>query len=123
MDTGDDIPEDKLLDMPEQALLEGLSGLWAIRSGLQYQRQVDELNRELAGDEARRREQREYEQFFRDISERQDRLLQRMEEEQARIEERRREIDSNALPARRPPRLCRGRKIQGRGGQGAHRHR
>ena len=33
MDTDDDIPEDKLLEMPEQALPDGLSRLWAIRSG------------------------------------------------------------------------------------------
>jgi hypothetical protein len=120
MDTDDsDIPEDKLLEMPEQALPGGLSREWAIRSGLLYQRQVDELNRELAGDapprmifpwtdpreirkieEKRRREQREYEEVMREISERQDRLLLRIEEEQARIDERRREIDDHALRLR-----------------------
>src|SRR5438876_9597713 len=119
MDTDDDIPEDKLLEMPEQALPDGLSRLWAIRSGLLHQRQVDELNRERAGDapprmifpwtdpreirrieERRRREQLAYEQALREISERQDRLLLRIEEEQARIEERRREIDDNALRPR-----------------------
>jgi hypothetical protein len=94
VDTDDDIPEDKLLEMPEQALPGSLSRLWAIRSGLLHERQLDELNRELAGDapprmifpwtdpreirrieEKRRREQREYEQAMREISERQDRLL------------------------------------------------
>jgi hypothetical protein len=116
MDTDDDIPEDKLLETPEQALPGDLSRLWAIRSGLLYQHQADELNRELAGDapprmlmpwtdpreirrieEKRYREQRENEQAMREISERQNRLLQRIEEEQARIDDRRREIDDNAL--------------------------
>jgi hypothetical protein len=116
MDTDDDVSEDKLLEMPEQALPGGLSRLWAIRSGLLYERQAEELNRELAGDapprmlmpwtdpreirrveEKRHREQREYEQAMREISERQDRLLLRIEEEQARIDERRHEIDDNAL--------------------------
>jgi hypothetical protein len=125
MDTDDDdIPEDKLLAMPEQAWTGSLSRLWAIRSGLLHEREMTELNRELAGDapprmlmpwsdpreirrleEKRRREQREHEQAMREISERQDRLLLRIEEEQARIETRRREIDDNAL------RLRNGRRV------------
>lgn len=115
----DDIPDDKLLDMPEEALPGDLSRLWAIRSNLLHQRETDELNRELAGDayprmllpwddpremrkveEKRRREQLANEQAIREISERQDRLLQRIEEEEARIDERRREIDDNALRLR-----------------------
>lgn len=100
-----------LVELPD-----GLSRLRAIRSGLLYERQVDELNRELAGaapprmlmpwndpreirkvEEKRHREQLAYEQAMSEISERRDRLLLRIEEEQARTDERRREIDDNRL--------------------------
>ena len=119
MDTDDDITEDKLLEMPEQALPDGLSRLWAIRSGLLHERELDEMNRERAGDapphmlmpwndpreirrvqEKRRRELRDYEQAMQEISERQDRLLLLIDAEEARIDERRREIDDNALRLR-----------------------
>ena len=120
MDADDsDIPEDKLLELPEQALPDGLSRLWAIRSGLLHERELDEVNRERAGDapphmlmpwndpreirrvqEKRRRELREYEQAMQEISERQDRLLLLIDAEEARIDERRREIDDNALRLR-----------------------
>jgi hypothetical protein len=94
----------------------GLSRPWAICSGLLHERQLDELNRELAGDapprmlmpwtdlreirkieEERHREQLADEQAMREISERQDRLPLRIEEEQGGIDERRREIDDDAL--------------------------
>jgi hypothetical protein len=119
MDTDDDIPEDEFLEMPEQALPGDLSRLWAIRSNLLHEREVDELNRELAGDaparmiypwtdpherrrieEKRRRELLAYEQEMIENEQRRDRLLLRIEEEQAEIDERRKEIENNALRLR-----------------------
>jgi hypothetical protein len=116
MDPDDDIPEDKILETPEQAMPGDLSRLWAIHSNVLHQRETDELNAELAGDapprmifawtspyekrrieEKRRREQREYEQAMLEITERRDRLLLQIEQEQARIDERRKEIEDNAL--------------------------
>jgi len=47
-------------------------------------------------EEKRRREQLAYEQTMREISERPERLLLRIEKEQARSETRRREVDDNA---------------------------
>jgi hypothetical protein len=112
-----DIPEDKLLEMPEEAVHGDLSRLWSsVRSGLLHQQETDELNRELAGDapphmifasssvvekrrieEKRRREQIEFEHAMLEISEHQDRLLRQINEEQVRIAERRKEIEDNAL--------------------------
>ena len=51
-------------------------------------------------EEKRHREQLAYEQAMREISERQDRLLLRIEEEQGGIDERCREIDDDALRLR-----------------------
>ena len=111
-----DIPEDKLLEMPEQAVPGDLSHIWSVRSGLLHQQETDELNRELAGDaaphlifasssivekrrieEKRRREQLEFEHAMLEISEHQIRLLQEIEHEQVRLAERRKEIEDNAL--------------------------
>jgi hypothetical protein len=119
MDTDDDMPEDEFLEMPEQALPGDLSRLWAIRSNLLHQREADELSRELAGDaparmifpwtdpherrrieEKRRREQLAYEEEMIENEQRRDRLLRRIDEEQAEIDERRREIENNALRLR-----------------------
>jgi hypothetical protein len=119
MDTDDDMPEDEFLEMPEQALPGDLSRLWAIRSNLLHQREADELSRELAGDaparmifpwtdpherrrieEKRRREQLAYEQEMIENEQRYDRLLQRIGEEQTRIDARRKEIEDNALRLR-----------------------
>jgi hypothetical protein len=113
---GDDVSEDQLLELPEQALPGDLSRLWSMRANILHQREADELNAELTGDapprmifawtspyekrrieEKRRREQREYEQAMLEISERRDRLLQQIEQEQARIDERRKEIEDHAL--------------------------
>ena len=124
MTDDDDVPEDKLLETPTQTAGVDLSRLWAIRSNLVHQRELDELNRELSGNapprmlmpwsdphtkelvaEKRRREQRAYEQVMLQITERQDRLLQLIDQDQARIEERRKEIDNNAL------RLLDGRRV------------
>jgi hypothetical protein len=115
-DQDDDIPEDKILETPEQAMPGDLSRLWAIHSNVLHQREADELNAELAGDaaprmifpwtspyekhrieEKRRREQREFEQAMLEITERQDQLLFRIEQEQAEIDERRKEIEDHAL--------------------------
>ena len=46
----DDIPEDKLLEMPEKALPGNLSHRWTMCSNLLHQRESGELNRELLGD-------------------------------------------------------------------------
>jgi hypothetical protein len=119
MDTDDDMPEDDLLEMPEQALPGDLSLLWAIRSNLLHERDADELSRELAGDaparmifpwtnphekrrieEKRRREQLAYEEALIENEQRADRLLLRIDAEQAKIDERRREIEDNALRLR-----------------------
>lgn len=115
----DDIPEDKILETPEQAMPGDLSRLWAMHSNVLHQREADELNAELAGDapprmifawtspyekrrveEKRRREQREYEQAMLEITERQEQLLLRISEEQAEIDRRRKEIEDNALRLR-----------------------
>lgn len=116
MTDDDDEPEDKLLEAPTPGAGVDLSRLWAIRSNLVHQRELDELNRELSGNapprmlmpwtdphtkqlvaEKRRRDQRAYEQAMLQISERQDHLLQLIEQDQARVEERRKEIEDNAL--------------------------
>jgi hypothetical protein len=110
----DDIPDDKLLDMPE-----GDARASSLRSNLRYQRQLLELNAELNGtapprmlmpwstprekaqlEEKHRREQLAYEQQLREIAERRTNLLQQIEEQQAAIAERRQEIDDNALRLR-----------------------
>jgi hypothetical protein len=119
MDTDNDMPEDEFLEMPEQAVPGDLSRLWAIRSNLLHQREADELNHELAGDaparmifpwtnpqekrrieEKRRREQLAYEEEMIENEQRTERLLLRIDEEQAKIDERRREIENNALRLR-----------------------
>ena len=115
----DDIPEDKILETPEQAMPGDLSRLWAMHSNILHQRDADELTAELAGDapprvifpwtnphekqrieEKRRRELREYERAMLEITERQDQLLVRIEQEQAEIDKRRKEIEDNALRLR-----------------------
>jgi hypothetical protein len=109
-------PEDKLLEMPEQAVRGDLSHIWSVRSGLLHQQETDEINRELAGDapphliyawssaaekrrieEKRRREQLAYEHEMLEITEHQTRLLHEIEHEQLRLAERRKEIEDNAL--------------------------
>jgi hypothetical protein len=111
-----DIPEDKLLEMPEQTVPGHLSHIWSVRSGLLHQQETDEINRELAGDaaphlifasssvvekrrieEKRRREQLEFERAMLEISERQDRLLREIEQEQVQLSKRHKEIEDNAL--------------------------
>jgi hypothetical protein len=115
----DTIPEDKLLALPSEALPGGLSRLWAIRSNVIHEREVNELALELAGDTSRhlmispekdpkekqrRREEEErrrawlaYEEAMRGIAERSDRLLARIEDEQREIDKRRKQIEDNAL--------------------------
>jgi hypothetical protein len=116
MTDDDDTPEDKLLEMPQEVTVTDRSRLWAVCSNLVHQRELDELNSELSGnayprmllpwtdphekrrlEEKRRREQLAYELAMREISERQEQLLLRIEEEQIWVEERRKEIDDNAL--------------------------
>jgi hypothetical protein len=115
MDTDDDIPEDQLLDVPEDNIAD-LYGFWSLRSILLHEREIIELNRGREGnarprmlmpwddpreirriEEKRRREQHEYQQALREITERQDRLLLRIEQEEAAIAKRRQEIDDHAL--------------------------
>jgi hypothetical protein len=45
----DDIPEDKLLEMPEKALPGNLAHRWTMCSNLLHQREPGELNHELSG--------------------------------------------------------------------------
>jgi hypothetical protein len=110
----DDIPDDKLLDMPE-----GAAPTSSVRSNLRYQRQLAELNAELNGtapprmllpwstpherqrlEEKHRRDQLAVEQQMRVIAERQDRLLQQIEQEQAQVAVRHQEIEDNAMRLR-----------------------
>ncbi|HXB69153.1 MAG TPA: hypothetical protein VNY05_12965 [Candidatus Acidoferrales bacterium] len=113
----DTIPEDKLLALPSQALPGGLSRLWAIRSNAIHEREVNELALELAGDtsrhlmispekdpkEKRRREEEKRlrawleKEAMREIGERSDRLLARIEDERREIDKRRKQIEDNAL--------------------------
>jgi hypothetical protein len=81
----DDIPEDKPLETPEQAFPGALSPLWSVRSGLLHQHNADDLTREPA---------------ILAITERQNRLLRQIEEQQVRIEERRKETEDDALRLR-----------------------
>jgi hypothetical protein len=109
MSDDDDIPDDKLLAMPD-------AGNPSSRSILRHERELSELAGEKSGNgfpgmlfpwsdpleieragEKYRRDQMAYEQEMRDISERQDRLLLRIGEEETRIDERRREIDDHAI--------------------------
>jgi hypothetical protein len=113
-DQDNDIPDDKLLDMPE-----GDAPASSLRSNLRYQRQLVELNAELNGtapprmllpwstphekrrlEEKHRREQLALEQQLRTIAERQERLLQQIEQQQAEIAVRRQEIEDNAMRLR-----------------------
>jgi hypothetical protein len=108
----DDIPVDNLAAF-------GLSSLWAVRSNLRHDRELTELAAEKNGtvrpmnllpwnvsrEQERlaarhRREREQYEQSLRDIAARQDRLLQRIEEEQVVIEKERQEYEANALRLR-----------------------
>ncbi len=120
--TEDDLktmPETELLAMPLFNVAPGnLSRLWARHSAILHQRDVDELALERAGDsgrpfmifrdqdpkEKRRREEEQrrqswlaYEEAMREIRERSDRLLARIEEQERIIEKRRKEIDDNAI--------------------------
>jgi hypothetical protein len=116
----DTMPEAELLALPSQALPGWLSRLWAIRAIALHEREVNELALELAGDsgrpfmifhdqdpkekrrreEERRREQLEHELAMREIRDRQDSLLLRIEEEQREIDKRRKQIEDNALRLR-----------------------
>jgi len=113
----DDIPDDKLLTLPGETISgSGASSLWSRRTNVQHERELEEFNRELAGDapprllfpwtelrekkrleEKHRLEQLQIEQEMREIAERQNRLVIQIEEEQADIERRRKEIEDNAL--------------------------
>ena len=111
-----DIPEDKLLETPESSVPGDLSRLWSVRADLLHQQEIEEINRELAGDapphlifawssvvekrrieEKRRREQLAYEHEMLEITDHQIRLLHEIEHEQVRLAERRKEIEDNAL--------------------------
>ena len=81
----DDIPEDKPLETPEQAFPGALSPLWSVRSGLLHQHNADDLTREPA---------------ILAITERQNRLLRQIEEQQVRIEECRKQTEDDALRLR-----------------------
>jgi hypothetical protein len=117
----DTMPEAELLALPEQALPEDLSRLWAIRANAVREREFNELVLELSGDtvrhlmifpdqdpkEKRRREEEErrrawiaYEETMRGIRERSDRLLLQIEERQIEIAKREQEIENNALRLR-----------------------
>jgi hypothetical protein len=114
-DMDDDDPDDKLLDAPEAEDSPG-SLASSRRANLRYERQLTEFNHEVAGDtlprmllpwstphekqrleEKHRREQLAFEHQLREIAERQERLLEQIEQEQAVIAEKRQEIDDHAI--------------------------
>jgi hypothetical protein len=111
----EDAPDDKLLTMPETE--DRLQS--SRRSILGHEHQMAELYAEQNGtsrpsmllpwstphekqrlEEKHRREQLAFEQLLREVAERQDRLLEQIEHEQAAINEKRREIDDNAIRLR-----------------------
>lgn len=116
MGTDDDISEDELLNIPSDNI-SSLSRLWAMRSGLLYRKQMDELAAERAGtappfmlfpgrdpraklreeDEERRRARLAWEQAMQEVRDHADRLLLRLDEQQQEIDRRRREIEGRAL--------------------------
>jgi hypothetical protein len=115
MGTDEDIPEDELLNLPSDGLA-GLSRLWIVRSGLLYQKQMNELAAERAGtarpfmlfpdrapharereEEERRRALRAYEAAMQEVRDHADRLLLRLDEQQHEIDRRRAEMEGRAL--------------------------
>jgi hypothetical protein len=115
MDTGDDIPEDKLLAMPEA----NTGNLSSRRSILLHDRELAEIAAEREGtarpmhlfpwddpreihrtEDKHRRDLLAYEEAMHEITERQDRLLASIEAEEARITARRQEIEDHALRLR-----------------------
>lgn len=112
-----DLTDDELLTVPGEDIPPGrLSEFFARRSAVAYQRGMAELMLELSGngrhflifpdqdprvkqrhEEEERRRQQEYEQALREISEREDRLLARIEEQQLIVEKHRQEIDERAI--------------------------
>ena len=100
----DDIPDSELLNLPASAILP-LSRLWALRSGLIYQKQMTELAAERNGlarpvmlfDDPHRKEHKDFDRMLEEIRERSDRLLVSIEDYQNEIDNRRRENEKKAL--------------------------
>jgi hypothetical protein len=102
----DDIPDSELLNLPASAI-PPLSRLWAVRSGLIYQKQMTELAAERNGlarpamlfDDPQRRDHKtsDFDRMMEEIRERTDRLLVSIEDYQNEIENRRRENEKKAL--------------------------
>jgi hypothetical protein len=112
MSEDDDTPLDNL---PSS----GLASLWAVRSNLRHDREIAEIIAEKNGtvrpmnllpwnttrEQERlaarhRREREQYEQSLRDLAARQDRLLERIEEQQAVIERERQDCEAHAIRLR-----------------------
>ena len=112
MSEDEDTPSDNL---PSS----GLSSLWAVRSNLRHDREIAEIAAEKNGtvrpmnllpwnttrEQERlaarhRREREQYEQSLRDLAARQDRLLERIEEQQAVIEKERQDCEAHAIRLR-----------------------
>jgi hypothetical protein len=113
MGSDEDIPENKLLDMPSEGIA-GLSRVWIMRSGLIYQKLMTELAAERSGnarpfmlfpdrdpkhreEEERRRALLAYEQAMQEVRDHADRLLLRLDEQQHEIDRRRKEMEGRAL--------------------------
>src|SRR5438552_3338404 len=115
MGTDEDIPEDELLSLPGDSI-PALSRLWTMRSGLLYQKQMNELAAERAGtarpfmlfpdrdprakhreEEERRRALLAYQAAMQEVRDHGDRLLLRLDEQQHEIDRRRSELEGRAL--------------------------
>jgi hypothetical protein len=107
------MPEDELLALPAGEIPPGrLTMFFTRRAEIIQQRQMNELMLELSGASARRfmifddqdpkekrhrDEERQREEYARQVRDRQDQLLLRIEERQIEIEKRRQEIEDKAL--------------------------
>ena len=109
-DHDDSLSEDELLALPQQAP-GALSRLWTICSRLIHPHEANEFNCETDAPlrtlfpwnnphPTKPPDRLEYEQAMRDIGERRDRLLLCTGDEQRKIDERRKDIDDNALRLR-----------------------
>jgi hypothetical protein len=117
MDKEPPLTDDQLLAAPSADTAGGLSRLWSLRAGIRQQRELDELAAELSGTSSRhlmifaeqdpalkhKRVEEEHrramlaEQESRAYEDRREQLLARITDEQQHIEQRRREIDKNAI--------------------------
>jgi hypothetical protein len=116
MSKDDELTDEQLLNMPENAIPEAdVARLLTLLEDQLHSRQIKERSAELNGysllhtmlrpDEdpkarERERQEKEFEQRMRVLGERQDRLLARIEEREHEIEKRRKEIEDNALRLR-----------------------